>query len=209
MKQKVSKVIPGIILTKPLRCSEVVSIVGFSNKHNTENIIKVILKQSNSLLSFFAHEQPIEESFLNLTNQKSDHSIYELNNTKHFKLLAMQKLKNNEDLSQLILKVSPALRNIFKNLGDRLFIGLRSSRIYDQVQVVRCYNCQEFGHIKPNCTKALQCSKCLENYDSRTCKITDFQCLNCHKSGLDINHSASSSSCPFFKAEYIKLQKNC
>ena len=159
-----------------------------------------MLKQSNSLLSFFAHEQPIEESFLNLTHQKSDHSINKLlDNAKHFKLLAMQKLKNNEDLSQIILKVTLALRNIFKNLGDRLFIGLRSCRIYDQVQVVRCYNCQEFGHIKPNCTKALQCSKCLENHDSRTCKITDFQCINCHKSGLDINLSDYSSSCPFFQ----------
>ena len=113
-----------------------------------------------------------------------------------------------DQLSQVILKVSPALRHTLSNLGNKLFIGMRSCVIYDRAQVVRCYNCQEFGHIKPNCPHKAQCSKCFDSHDSRDYTESNPKYINCHKAGNElIDHAASSLNCPQFKLELKKLQK--
>ena len=46
------KVISEIKQTEPSRCSEMVLIIECSNKHNIENIMKVILKQNNQYFLF-------------------------------------------------------------------------------------------------------------------------------------------------------------
>ena len=210
LKQKVSKAIPDLKMTEPMKRSKVIAIVGFSNKYDLNNIMEVILKQNETILSFFALQSCSSEGKNTLFSDLSDEQIKNLlKESQHFQLMALRQLKSQDQLSQVFLKVTPALRRTLSNLGDKLFIGMRSCVIYDRAQVVRCYNCQEYGHIKPNCPHEIQCSKCLGSHDSRDCSEMNFKCINCHKSGSKgEDHAASSPNCPQFKLELIKLQKN-
>ena len=58
---------------------------------------------------------------------------------------------------------------------------------------VRCYNCQEFGHVAAICKSLQKCENCAEDHSglcSSVCK-----CANCGNS-----HPSSSASCPVFIA---------
>ena len=61
---------------------------------------------------------------------------------------------------------------------------------------VRCYSCQQFGHIALLCKAEKKCVKCAENH-SGAC-TTNIKCANCGE-----NHPASSSRCPAF----LEIQK--
>ena len=58
---------------------------------------------------------------------------------------------------------------------------------------VRCYNCQEFGHVAAICKNSNKCEYCSEDH-SGSCS-NECKCVNCGN-----RHPSSSASCPVFIA---------
>ena len=117
--------------------------------------MEVILKQNETILFFFAVQSSSFKGKDARFNDLSDeHTNNLLNESQDFQQMAIRQLKSQDQLSQIILKVTPALCRISSNHGDKLFIGISSCVIYDRAQVVRCYNCQEYGHMKHNVQNA-------------------------------------------------------
>jgi len=69
------------------------------------------------------------------------------------------------------------------------------------VQVIRCYNCQSFGHFSRFCVNKRRCEFCSGFHVHEQC-FDEVCCANCGGS-----HSASSLQCPVYIAQHEILTK--
>ena len=115
----------------------------------------------------------------------------------------------NKTFTQVNITVSANIRKEIENRGNRLFIGLKSCRVVDKVNITRCYICHTHGHLARNCSKIPCCGYCCSNnHASRDCVLKDdiygnknsLNCINCHRHKLNpIGHSVFWSLCPINK----------
>lgn len=90
--------------------------------------------------------------------------------------------------------------------AGKLNIEFERCRVFPYVNVTRCFNCQEFGHISRFCKKATLCGKCSGEHKTDECQSESGKCVNClyardnlHiENDLDVNHCAWSVRCPVF-----------
>ena len=71
-------------------------------------------------------------------------------------------------------------------------------------RVIKCNNCQKFGHIARLCRSKTKCGKCARGHETRSCTITDatkFICAHC-----DGNHSAGYRGCEILQSKEADLQ---
>lgn len=68
------------------------------------------------------------------------------------------------------------------------------------VRVVRCFNCQCFGHLARHCKGTRHCEFCGDSHGVSDKCTRDVQCINC--SG---NHPASSAKCSVYRTRYESL----
>lgn len=86
---------------------------------------------------------------------------------------------------------------------EKINIGWDRCRVYDAVNVQRCYKCSGFGHKASDCRNQKACPRCAECHDLKDCKAEpkDIKCINCKnaveklKINLDIRHEAWSNEC--------------
>ena len=132
-----------------------------------------------------------------------------------FKVLNVRKQTKNQSLFQANVRVSNCIRKFIECNGNRVYLGLRSYRVYDHFHVKRCNGCQQLGHSVAQCTTQQKtCANCSENHDTNSCTKIDtagFEptCCNCKKARYEnYKHKASSLLCPHYKAGQDKLQKS-
>ena len=69
--------------------------------------------------------------------------------------------------------------------------------------VIRCYNCQLFGHIAKYCTKEPLCHLCGgKKHPNKNC-VNRIFCVNCKKEG----HPSTSRECPTFLLRVSAINK--
>lgn len=100
-----------------------------------------------------------------------------------------------------------------KNL-QRVNIGWERCRVWEYIDVFRCYRCSEYGHIASSCSKPLCCPKCTGQHERKDCCSDFVKCVNCSVANsantesnavlLDTNHPAWSSLCPFHQQRIKK-----
>lgn len=66
------------------------------------------------------------------------------------------KNKNNE-LKNVILKVTPNMYMHIKSNNNRVYIGSPSYRTVDDFNILPCYNCGRFGHSGKKCNNPKLC----------------------------------------------------
>lgn len=124
------------------------------------------------------------------------------------------------DLNSLkVLEVKPCLKDqtvyratlsmpagmlelIESKLNNKLYIGYLRCSVYPYRPHIRCFHCQEHGHMRSRCKNPLRCANCGESHETNTCKSSTTKCINCanssdHKSGCS-SHKADSYNCPIF-----------
>ena len=91
-------------------------------------------------------------------------------------------------------------------------IGFDRCPVYEAFGILRCFKCGEYGHKCTDCVNEDTCSKCSKNHRTSDCTTTDFKCINCLKSNvqlnlkLDVNHPAFSFECPVYKKKVENLK---
>ena len=131
-------------------------------------------------------------------------------------VIAIQPLRNKPDVFKAIIRISNVLRYIISKQGDRLFIGCQSScKVYDNFFVLRCFQCQEYGHHSKECKKSAVCGFCAGSHETRTCteksNVHRACCINCTKLGKtrDVaSHEAGSLECPIYQQNKEKVKKS-
>lgn len=98
-------------------------------------------------------------------------------------------------------------------LEPKLRIGWDICRVYEELDVNRCYNCSQFNHLAKDCRSKIACPKCSGSHLVAQCKSTVEECPNCKKAceklriRLDKSHTAWDSSCPVYQRK-LSLAKN-
>ena len=168
---------PDVVEPLSNALKKTIVVVGYNPSYN-DSIISSILKQNKFIADFLS--------------LKSNNNI-----ENHMKLIKFVPLKTNGHLSQAILRVSSAMKSLLRQRNDKLLVGMLSVKIYDRINVIRCYGCQKFGHIQSICPtpSVTNCSKCGKNHDTQLCSAVpeNFSCVNCQVNGEDDHQSCCIS----------------
>lgn len=166
----------------PVKRRPCVKIVGFEKDYEEGELLQVLQAQNNNIFTNDSHVN------VRVTRRmlKSYFSIIECD-PKTF---------------QRIMSLSEG----------RVYIGFRSCRIYEHVNITRCYNCFQYGHMSKECGNKKTCGKCSSTtHETKDCHQEN-KCTNCflsnknHNKNLDINHSSFDLKCPTYK-QMIQKEK--
>lgn len=107
--------------------------------------------------------------------------------------------------------------NIRKHLvttKDKLFIDWATCRFIDDVELVKCHLCQQFGHVRKHCTvKTPTCGNCAEAHESHDCPHINNKnfiptCVACKRFKKPHDHRCGSPECGTYKAKLEQLILN-
>jgi hypothetical protein len=116
-------------------------------------------------------------------------------------------LRNNTTLNQTLLEVDVAsYRNILA--AGKLLIGYDYCRVWDAVDLRRCFNCSGFHHLSRECrqTEPL-CPRCAGHHCVKDCTSKTLKCINCsalrdEHPDIDCIHAAwDNSKCTTYKSQ--------
>lgn len=165
-----------------------IKIVGLTEKLDPDTICKLIRKQNSALFS-----------------ANSDSSC---------KVIKVWPTKKNPEILQAILQLDISDYRKVTNNGC-LLIGLDICKVYEALEILRCFNCNGFNHSKSNCKNNLTCPKCSSKHELNACRANNFKCINCcqlkEKSNSDINidHAAwDRENCHAYKLAIDKLKSD-
>lgn len=73
------------------------------------------------------------------------------------------------NLQSVIIEVTSELYTGVKRNGNRIYIGHQSCRVFDDLNLVPCYNCGRFGHNRKKCMNAPLCLICAGQHTTEDC----------------------------------------
>lgn len=85
----------------------------------------------------------------------------------------------------------------------RICIDMERYRVVSFIPIVRCFNCQSFGHTAAKCENDMKCVKCAGHHSIKDCTVSEIACANClfaEDTDTDAGHRADSTDCPTFKS---------
>lgn len=197
LKEKLTSAgVTSNLLKEPKERYPTISVVGIPSDLNINN--------KDVIYNTFLSQNPYITDCL-----KCDSSVFEI--------LSVKPTKANENIKQVIIKLSDDIRYAIKNNNNKLFYGLLSCPVYDQLYVKRCHKCQGFGHYAKECSHTTCCGICAsDSHETLNCAHKDsanvetfYSCGNCLKSGKTgdvIKHPAYSNQCPTYCAKQEKLK---
>jgi hypothetical protein len=121
--------------------------------------------------------------------------------------------KNNNTKTTFIGEVNGALfAKMMK--AERVTIDWSSCRVYEALEVVRCFQCSRFSHVIEDCkSDDPTCPKCSGNHRFKDCKNERLKCINCCETNkkfnlnYDVNHSVWDKSCKSYQKRLQNKKK--
>ena len=193
--QKLDEKLPQHKTKRIVSRTPTINVVGLSREYDNDELKSIILRQNPE----------IKELVDNTHNTNSE-------GDDKFDILAVTPLKSNSKLFQARIKVSNIIRSV---IGDRLYVGFNSCKIFDHFYSPRCFNCQQYNHLSNQCDKPVVCGFCGEEHETQKCSKKDDPtaacCVNCKSNGgskESWNHPAYSPHCPVYKQQQQKIRKS-
>ena len=181
------------------------------------NQSEVIFRNPDDLLPTISvsniHNELSPESLTSIIMQTHPEIKSFIENSGTLKVLNVRK-QNKNDKFQANIRVSNNIRQYIENIGNRLYIGLQSCKVYDHFFVKRCNYCQKFGHFVGDCSaETPTCGICCSHeHQSKDCNSSGPEtCSNCKSSknpaiNQNINHKTSDLNCACYKLAQTKLK---
>ena len=197
LKEKLTSTgITSNLMKEPKGRYPVISVVGIPkefDKNNKDDIYKTLLSQNPYITDCLKNE------------------------SSTFEILSVKPLRANENIKQAIVRLSDDIRHVIKRNNDKIYFGLLSCSVYDQLYIKRCHKCQGFGHYAKDCSHSTCCGTCASNdHETLNCihkdspNVTSFHsCTNCIKAGKtgdDTKHPAYSNECSAYRTKQEKLK---
>lgn len=135
--------------------------------------------------------------------------------TSTIEVLNCNKMRNKDTCIATIKIDLLSFKKALKS--QRINIGWSRCRIYEHVDVLRCYKCNSFGHTQVNCVSDnFSCPLCAGEHTIQYCTADPLshKCINCirenekTKFNADVQHCAFSTKCPILlrKIEKRKMR---
>lgn len=160
-------------------------LCGMSDKLTEEQIINYLIKQNECL--------------------KSESELKVIKTTER-----IDKFKNKN--YQAIIETNPeSFQRIMQ--AEKVYVNWDSCKVFEYVNIVRCFKCLGFNHFSKECTRDLACKFCAGKHESSNCTSDVHKCVNCTyyvehlKMKLDTNHHAYSSDCKVLDRKYNEEKK--
>ncbi|XP_044575208.1 uncharacterized protein LOC123259016 [Cotesia glomerata] len=110
----------------------------------------------------------------------------------------------------LVLELSPEASVSIKANGFFIYVAHQRCRVFDVFDVNLCYKCCRSNHSYKKCSNDVKCAVCAGGHETKSCKSSEFKCLNCvyynkkFNKNRCTNHKATDAS----KCEYLKYKVN-
>ena len=195
LKQKLTATLPDHKLDHMSARLPRITIVGLEREYEKNELKEMICKQNPGISTLLNDPDSSEED-------------------KKLDVVAVLPLKKNNSIFKAIILVSNLIRSVISKQNDRIFVGSqRVCKVYDNFFVLRCYNCQDFGHHSKDCSSSVICGHCSGSHQTRSCdKKADpivACCNNCKVNGLtEVNHPTNDLACPQFIKQQEKVKKS-
>lgn len=132
---------------------------------------------------------------------KKQNSIF--TDDEYFKITYIRAFQN-KTTNTIYAECSPTL---FQNLMlvKRIYLGWERLPVFEDISVLKCFNCQLYHHKGNDCTNKKACKRCSEEHDVTQCQNQIKKCTNCdlsnkkHGTKHSISHEAGDWNCPSYK----------
>lgn len=128
-------------------------------------------------------------------------------------ILNIKVLKKMKTKKMAIIETDPGTFAFIMNHG-KLSIGWSICRVFEYVNIFRCYKCAGFGHMAKDCTEDVKCWKCAaSDHAGEDCSSELWKCVNCvqandsFKFNLSVNHSPFDSECPCLQRKINNVKR--
>ena len=190
--------VPGVTVEMKSTMKPTVSVVGLARKYEHSELLEMLKNQNVGISSLFSDP-----------NTEPDDKFVDIINVSEIRAYKGKSVK----LYKAIIRISNLIRSIIARQGDRVFLGAGTHKVYDSFYVLRCYNCQQFGHHSSQCTNNKVCGFCSGGHQTIDCNLKNNNqsaptCINCKlESNSDCIHEAGSFDCPILKRKQKELMK--
>lgn len=100
-------------------------------------------------------------------------------------------IKKNQNLFQATLQVDKCTFESALAFGN-IFVEFDCCKVFNAIDVSRCYNCNEFHHSSNNCKNSVLCPRCGGNHKVQDCKSSLLNCSNCVKLNAKLNGTVNA-----------------
>lgn len=124
---------------------------------------------------------------------------------KQYKQRVSNAQKENTTDKQLFYATLEIDIETFRRVIDykHVLCGWHRCPVYEHVMVLRCFKCNQYGHIANECKESNAiCALCSGQHEMKECKSTEYNCVNCtkynekYRTKVDPKHPAFSIKCP-------------
>lgn len=202
-------------------------IIGFEKSSDKNTMTKEIKSKLGDLYEVKEVRQKmpkvkiigIEDNILNSTEDYFIQNLIKQNELdkieSNFPLVKIwKKFTTRNDRGSIILEVCPTVHDILLQNG-KVKIGWKNYKLYNYLNVLRCFNCWGFHHTANKCLKNVTCRKCAGNHDEKSCANDSIKCINCHNliqklklTDWDDKHYATDRKCGCYEKILKKEQLN-
>ena len=123
-----------------------------------------------------------------------------INEAEKMNITFIKKIKN-KNTSTIFFECSSAL--YWKMMSQKkIFIGWERYSVYENLNIHRCFKCQEYYHKIDECKNEVTCEYCAGNHESNICTKQTMKCKNCfnandrYKTKYNTCHASSDPECP-------------
>lgn len=108
--------------------------------------------------------------------------------------LSIVEVRKRNDYVTLIIKIdSNTFEKIMNAEDPRLSINWDYCKVYEHINVTRCFQCQQFNHFKADCKNKAVCAKCTGEHEAKDCTSRTACCINCVNTNSRLNLSLNTS----------------
>lgn len=184
-------------------------ILQSNNDNNTEQLLRLIenysdIKQKIEITYKLTKNSKVIITGIPLTVSSSAIISFITEQTK-ISNIAIDKILQREKTNNYHIVLNMEFKEAQLLLHKKfLLIGLNTCHIRLYRPIIRCGNCQLYGHSAINCLRDSICAKCSRGHHTSECPYaldsSQHRCTNCYQNEGYRKHTADSNLCPVFRS---------
>jgi len=160
------------------------------------------------------HDKPTEDEESNGIVEKIKKQNDFLANNAVIEKIRVEEAKMRKGTYNIILRVDPGTYNKVMEAG-KLNIGWSRCRVIENIHILRCFKCAEYGHRAGDCNKDEVCNKCAGPHNTKDCGENSVpKCINCERAkikfgikNISTDHPVWSRDCQVYERILAKKKK--